>query len=313
MDHKEEQAQEVEALESIFADDYELLDAGPPACFRLRVRSEEPLPPPSGPDDPAADDEDDEDDDDGDDDGEDDDDDNDQGNADDDALPFVWLRVRYTPTYPETAPELAIDLPPPPRRRGHQRQRRQHGRLTPSDAAALQAEAARLADEQLGLAMAFGVHSGVKDALEDLARRRVAELDAATERRRAEEEEKERRAAEARRGTPVTKDAFLDWRVRFLAEARGHPADVPVAGAAAAAATNAAAAAAAAAARPTGRQLFERDRSLAKSDVALMQDGDETVTFDRALFESEAAAAGLDSDDDDDAPNAVLASFEDDE
>lgn len=51
---------------------------------------------------------------------------------------------------------------------------------------------------------------------------------------------------------------------------------------------------------PIGRQLFERDHSLAKSDSAFVEDGD--VDVDIALFERELNI----SDDEDDNENDVL-------
>lgn len=107
----------------------------------------------------------------------------------------------------------------------------------------------------------------------------------------AEEEAARRR----RDGTPVTLESFVAWRAIFERE-------TAVAAAAAASAAVAAAAAAGRAspvdaallaARPTGKQLFESDETLATSDVAATAAGEAAVVAAAAApFDSENASGG---------------------
>lgn len=71
MDHAEEQAMELEALEAIYTDDFSLLPPSPHPSFELRLLPE-------------------------------------TGGGDDVNHVGVTLTVRYTPTYPETPPSLSV-------------------------------------------------------------------------------------------------------------------------------------------------------------------------------------------------------------
>ncbi|KAI9354604.1 RWD domain-containing protein [Zopfochytrium polystomum] len=317
MDHAEEQTQEIEALQSIFFEEFVEISRDPPVSFKLLVKSDEPLPPPL-PDDfdhdliAAAADFNEEDDDDDAEDG-DDDDDAEDGDGDGDAaggdgaptltlepdIPHFYLHVSFTPTYPETAPVFQVVSASP--------------HLLAEDRAALLEAADALASEQLGMAMVFGVHAGIREKLEEIVKARIERRETEREKRRVEEEERERMR---HAGTKVTKESFLEWRERFLKDMDGN-ITVPQAGAMAAPAS-----AAAGSIRPgrtgggiipsarlTGRQLFEKDRSLAKSDMALLTDEDVTVEFDKELFAQE--MEGL--EDSDEEENAVLAGFAEDD
>ncbi|KAJ3193008.1 RWD domain-containing protein 1 [Irineochytrium annulatum] len=249
MDYTEEQANELEALKSIFFDTFEEIDPGPPATFRIPVAID---------DDPAS-----------------------------DEARF-HLRVTYTPTYPDAAPELTLE---------------DAVDLDEEELASLEAGVRQSADDQLGMASVFGVHAQAKDLLEDLVRTRA-------ERREKEEEERIAREEEAERvryaGTKVTVESFAAWREGFrreMAELEKKAALAAGGGKALLKEANKG--------KVRGRALFEKDRSLAKSDVAMMAEGDVTVDIDQELFAAEAEGLGL--DDDEEEVNAVLANFTEDD
>ncbi|KAI8850319.1 ubiquitin-conjugating enzyme/RWD-like protein [Chytridium lagenaria] len=251
MDYAEEQANELEALKSIFFEEFEEIDAGPPAKFNLLVK----------PDDGAL--------------------------SLADAAAQYSLTVTYTDSYPDEKPlfEVSDSID-----------------LDADEIASLMEKVDIAADEQLGMAMIFGVHSAAKEQLEELLRVRA-------DRKEKEEEEKRRLEEEAERaryaGTKVTTDSFRAWKDGYLRELK----EAEKAAITQVATGKAARAADSLKGRLTGRQLFEKDKSLAKSDVHLLQDGDVTVDVDQDLFSGE--FEGL--DDDEEEHNAVLAGFTEDD
>eukprot|EP00842_Homolaphlyctis_polyrhiza_P001417 jgi/Hompol1/2276/HPOL_002146-RA len=153
---------------------------------------------------------------------------------------------------------------------------------------------------------------------------------AADDAARDERSRREIEAAQAHHaGTRVTPQAFAAWKAAFVAEARAavlaaasassysslSPSSVPLALQVAAAID--ASAQARAAGKLTGRQLFEKDKTLASSDAQFMGDGDDAVDVDAALLErvniSERGPDDKDDDDDEDAVNQVLANFTEDD
>lgn len=119
--------------------------------------------------------------------------------------------------------------------------------------------------------MVFSMVSIAKDTLTEIlqtnkARREREEY----ERVQRELEEEERK----RQGTKVTPESFNEWKAAFDAEIaekerieKGVKREDPKM------------------LKPTGRQLFERDHSLARSDATFMEEGD--VDVDISLFERE--------------------------
>ncbi|CAG8692620.1 3345_t:CDS:1, partial [Ambispora leptoticha] len=87
-------------------------------------------------------------------------------------------------------------------------------------------------------------------------------------------------------GTRVTVAAFLEWREKFNKEKAEK--ERMEKGAAAYKREEAKKL------KPTGRQLFEQDETLAKSDVTFMEEGD--VTVDVSLFEHEDLGSDESSD-----------------
>jgi hypothetical protein len=252
MDHAEEKTNELEALKSIFFDEFHEIDQGPPEKFSILVKPDESCIPFS------------------------------------EVAAQCHLEVTYTDTYPEELPQLAITEPE---------------LLEPHEVEQLLGVATSSAEEQMGMAMIFGVHAAVKEALEKLLTDRVEMKEKEEEERRLREEEAER-ARYA--GTKLTKENFTTWRDAFMKEM----AEIEAAAAAAVVGSGPGSRAKADAKnRLTGRQLFEKDRSLAKSDVSMLQDGDVVEEFDKELFAED--MAGL--DDSDEEENAVLAGFTEDD
>ncbi|KAJ3131050.1 RWD domain-containing protein 1 [Physocladia obscura] len=253
MDHAEEQALEVEALRSIFYDEFSEEAGSEGRAFGLLVRSSEG----SGPDGSAA--------------------------------SEVRLRVAYTPAYPETPPHLALDGVVG---------------LDEAEAAALLAGLVALADGQIGMAMVFALHAAAVDALDAAVRdqrlRRERELQELQAQLDAEE-------ARARQGTSVTPESFGRWRAGFLREVAADERRIAIERVGLKALQRAEANKG----KTTGRALFEKDRSLAKSDAAMMADDDADLVVDANLFVRD-DNVNID-DDDDDNNNAVLAGFRDDD
>ncbi|KAF9436601.1 RWD domain-containing protein 1 [Entomortierella beljakovae] len=229
-DYKEEQANELEVLQSIYPDEYEEI-SNDPGEFNILINPEEQ----------------------------------------DDLEDYSFkLHVKYTETYPDTLPEFSIEM--------------EEGELETEDYNTIMAKVTEAAEEAIGMSMVFSMASIAKDALSEIIVKnmnRRAELERERELREIEEEEKKKA------GTRVTVELFTKWKTAFDAEMaekerieKGTKKDDPKL------------------LKPTGRQLFERDHSLAKSDATFMEEGDEDV--DVSLFEREEDI----SDDEDD--NDVL-------
>ncbi|KAF9091628.1 RWD domain-containing protein 1 [Mortierella sp. AD031] len=230
--YKEEQANELEALQSIYPDEYEEISADPGEFTILVVPDEQ----------------------------------------DGDDTYSLKLHVKYTETYPDTLPEFSIDM--------------EEGELEQEDYDTIMQKVTEAAEEAIGMGMVFSMASIAKDTLSEIIVNNK-------ERREREAEEKAQRELEEeekrKEGTRVTVALFTKWKTAFDAEMaekerieKGLKKDDP---------KNL---------KPTGRQLFERDHSLAKSDATFMEDGD--VDVDIALFERELVI----SDDEDDNENDVL-------
>ncbi|RKO93141.1 hypothetical protein BDK51DRAFT_5479, partial [Blyttiomyces helicus] len=204
--------------------------------------------------------------------------------------PSLSLAITYVTNYPDTSPEIELT---------------DASGFTDSELASLQAELESVAADSVGMAMGFALASAGKEGAERILTERAARIAAEEERRREEEEEIERARFV---GNKVTGESFDGWKIRFLAEIAGlikRGEKLPPAMHAAASVAGMLQATGKGG-KLTGRQLFEKDRSLAKSDMTFMEDGD--VAVDLELFEG---MEGLDADDEEE--NAVLANFRDEE
>ncbi|KAF0497669.1 RWD-domain-containing protein [Gigaspora margarita] len=131
-----------------------------------------------------------------------------------------------------------------------------------------------MAQDSIGMAMVFTLLSSLKDSLTTFVIERQ-------EQRRQAEEDRIRKEIEAEnakfQGTKVTIASFLEWKENFEREISEKEK-----------ATKSLAVLKKEEMKKhklTGRQLFEQDEALAKSDVTFMEEGD--VTVDISLFERE--------------------------
>ncbi|OLL24646.1 RWD domain-containing protein 1 [Neolecta irregularis DAH-3] len=163
---------------------------------------------------------------------------------------IAHLVVLYTAKYPDEAPELVIELDDTDDKL----------LITDEDKPALLQKLEAIVSENIGMAMIFSIVEGLKEAgteLLEFKRKRATQL----------EEERQNALYEARpngskfRGTPVTRETFMQWRKKFEAEM-------------AALASNANEEEQTGTllrlkkqeVKLTGKQLFELDKSLATSD-----------------------------------------------
>ncbi|KXS13581.1 RWD-domain-containing protein [Gonapodya prolifera JEL478] len=270
MNYEEEQAQELEALRSIY--DFDLVELSL-TSFAITVRADEELADearrtlglPANPDEDEND-------------GYDGDEDGQNGSNATPSGPHVVLQFELPKTYPEVAPDISFST--------------FSGFLTSeAEESSLLDELRGLAEENLGMASSFTLVSHLKERVEDILRQKIEETKRAEEEKHRLAEEAERRRIE---GTKVTPESFAAWKGRFdreMAEAnrlalKGQQVDSKKQ-------------------KLTGRQLFENDQNLAKSDLTLMEAGDVAVDVD--LFEME-DDMGLDEDDEDE-DNEILAAL----
>lgn len=179
MDHADEQAQELEALESIYYDSFERLEGDAPT-FRIHVKTE----------------------------------DHDErvrmleikwaaaGEEDEREIPLNYrLRVSFPPRYPEEPPELSCEDA--------------HEDLGEEDLEKFLEDLNPVIEENLGMPMVFALATAAKDGLEDLIRARADAAENARIERLAREEAEERKRRE---GTKVTPESFAAWKKAFEKE-----------------------------------------------------------------------------------------------
>ncbi|KAJ3063587.1 RWD domain-containing protein 1 [Podochytrium sp. JEL0797] len=244
MDHTQEQLEELEALRSIFFDEFAEPDVPTtPASFTLLVTMETYYGP--------------------------------------QPAPQYHLKVTYTPEYPETLPVLTITQPVA---------------LDLEEVQELTQLLIESAQTQLGMAMVFGIHAAAKEALETYVGAKAERIEREREERLAAEEEAERlRTA----GTKVTMESFLAWRKEFFVEMAASEKKklMEKLGGPNSAMAKALVKQEANKGKLSGRALFEKDKTLAKSDAALM--GADDVDVDVAAEVLLAEAEGLEDDDED--------------
>ncbi|KAF3078644.1 hypothetical protein TWF569_004286 [Orbilia oligospora] len=169
MSASEEQEQELEVLESIYPDELTKISDKE---FSIRLSLEEP-------------------------------------DVDVDAegyeAPIVFLRVTYTPDYPNAAPDLSISLDSPST----------HPLTFPGDEAPLVSALDTAVEENMGMAMVFTLATTLKEAAESILRDRADEARRIRDEVARIEEEKE---MEKFRGELVTKEVFENWRLAFIKE-----------------------------------------------------------------------------------------------
>ncbi|KJE93688.1 hypothetical protein CAOG_04442 [Capsaspora owczarzaki ATCC 30864] len=215
MNYDEEQAMEVEALMSIYPEEYQEIEQSP-RQFELRINATPSTEP--------------------------------------DMIITIVFNCTFTPKYPEELPNFELTV--------------EEG-LEEEDVEQLKAVVQEQALANIGTPMIFTIASAAKEWVEStLEARHTAEREAA-------EKEAQRLHEEAIRaqGTPVTRENFLLWKLHFdreLDEQRQ--------------ANNALKASDERKKKPTGRQLFEQDKSLGTSDVAILDEND--VVIDESLFDT---------------------------
>jgi len=230
-DYTEEQQNELEALQSIYPDEFEDFGAD---GFRIIVRPDE---------------------------------------QDEEAPSVLALNVKYTPNYPDELPEFHVESI--------------EGELTDEQRERIVSTLTASAEESIGMAMIFTMVSMLQEELyQVISEGKQARIEAELAKVRLAEEAENRKF----KGTPVTVELFLSWKMKFdkemadkEQEAKGR---IKTDG------------------KPklTGRQLFEQDQTLASSDASYMEEGD--VAVDITQFDKEERSLQADEEEDD--SNQVL-------
>ncbi|KAJ1854189.1 rwd domain-containing protein [Coemansia sp. RSA 1822] len=228
--YAEEQANEIEILQSIYPTEFEELSADPHQ-FSITVPVEE----------------------------------------DDVRSCTLCLTVTYTATYPDELPEFTIsvldddeDAPP---------LSETDATLDTKDIDDLTAQTRTICEESLGMAMVFSMASNLRE----IAALRLVAKTIHLKQLREQRIQKEVEAEQAKFiGTPVTRENFLEWKAHFDCEASATKSD------ASAGDDKASRRVAKPDDRLTGRQLFEQDKDLAKSDSKFINEGD--ISVDSKLF-----------------------------
>ncbi|KAI0664906.1 RWD-domain-containing protein [Cubamyces menziesii] len=182
------------------------------------------------------------------------------------------LNVEYTDGYPDVQPNFALEAT--------------EGELDQSEVDHLHDELRKVGEENLGMAMTFTLVTHLRERLSALQRDRE-------ERKRREEAEKERQALEAEeartRGTPVTIESFKAWKAKFdkeMAEKRAREEEEKLKGLSPKEREEYKKMLT----RLSGRQLFERDRTLGIQDENLNDEDAVSVDisqYDRTTREEE--------------------------
>ncbi|KAJ2081145.1 rwd domain-containing protein [Coemansia sp. RSA 988] len=135
----------------------------------------------------------------------------------------------------------------------------------------------RIYEDNLGMAMVFGMATDLKEIAAQLLTDKTKELKRQKDARLQKEIEADRAKFV---GTLVTRENFLQWKERFQAEMSLHNVTLVDSSAEdpkSSAVRRLGAKAAGGGGKLTGRQLFEQDKSLAASDSTYFADGDASV------------------------------------
>ncbi|CAG8766640.1 14661_t:CDS:2, partial [Cetraspora pellucida] len=175
---------------------------------------------------------------------------------------FVALRIKYTPTYPEEIPEMSIEV--------------LEGSLEENEHEKFYTDLMNMARDSIGMAMVFTLMSFLKDSLTTFTTVDHNRPDTKLDQNRPVCHLL--RAEHAKfQGTKVTVASFLEWKENFEREVAEKERT-----------TKSLALLKKEEMRKnklTGRQLFEQDKALAKSDATFMDEDD--VAVDISLFERE--------------------------
>lgn len=164
------------------------------------------------------------------------------------------LKFTYVPNYPDEVPLIEIV---------------EFDNLENEDVDALSDFLLTQAEENLGMVMIFTLVSVTFDWLNNKADDIHQQKKEQEERRLKQIEEEERKKFE---GTRVTVETFLSWKTKFdaeMAELKRNQFVKEELGTK----------------KLTGRELFEKDRTLIESDLQFLQEGDEEVKVDESLFQ----------------------------
>ncbi|CAF1239771.1 unnamed protein product [Rotaria sordida] len=192
-------------------------------------------------------------------------------NDEDELRPFLLLEVKFHANYPEQSPEINII-----------------DSANVDDTSSFESEINKICEENLGMPVIFTLASHLSEQLSIQSENRQIRHLENLERKQREEEEAEQKRFE---GTCVTVESFIKWKVKFDAERNELTKTIKID-------DNEIK-------KLTGRQLFEKDRSLYDSDIKFVSgEGGEVVEVDESLFEDmldldldDAATTGIDLSD----------------
>jgi len=182
-DYKEEQDNEIEALESIYPDEFKLQSEPDDRFhkFSIYVQSEDYTP---------VDEEDEEVE-------EEEDSEEEEPAIDPDNGCCFTLQFEYTPTYPDDKPSFEVLKPK---------------NLVEEELALLRTHMDEQFEEHAGMAVIFTVVAAAQEWASTLVEQRRVRLEEEERRRKEEEEERERKVFE---GTRVTVETFMTWKTKF--------------------------------------------------------------------------------------------------
>ncbi|KAL4426114.1 hypothetical protein ABPG77_002700 [Micractinium sp. CCAP 211/92] len=201
--------------------------------------------------------------------------------------PKVELVFGHTPTYPDEPPLLKA--------RGLQG-------ISDADVGTLQGVLDDAVQENLGMAMIYTLISLAQEWITDKASAlAVPSSDPEAEERRRREAEEQRLAELRAHGTPVTPEAFAEWKARFEAEMALERAKLEEAGGKAEDRKG----------RPTGKAWFlQQEAAHIEVEEPELEDGEEDGEDDRADWdfdqEGEDDDEDIDFDDDEDSEDEEL-------
>ncbi|CAE6503278.1 unnamed protein product [Rhizoctonia solani] len=184
----------------------------------------------------------------------------------------VLLGIEYTTNYPDEVPNISLEP--------------EEGELEEEEIESLITGMKAVGEENLGMAMVFTLVSHLREALVEVMQKRI-------EKEKQLELEKERQLMEAEaartRGTPVTVESFNQWRLKFIAETKviqEREEDEKLKTLTAKEREEWKKSKS----KPTGRQLFEKNRDLATSDASFIEEGVTSVDitqYDRTAPQDE--------------------------
>ncbi|CUA69432.1 hypothetical protein RSOLAG22IIIB_03958 [Rhizoctonia solani] len=181
----------------------------------------------------------------------------------------VLLGINYTTNYPDEVPDISLE--------------QEEGDLEEEEIESLITGMKTVGEENLGMAMVFALVTHLREALVEVIQKRI-------EKEKQLELEKERQLMEAEaartKGTPVTTESFSQWRIKFTAEMKivqEREEDEKLKTLSPKERDEWKKSKS----KPTGRQLFEKNRDLATSDASYIEEG--VTSVDIAQYDRTAA------------------------